>query len=1106
MRIPIAVQLGLLVLLTAVSGVAVLAIATWFTTYNFVVDVESNGLELVATTKASQIASNLDLLETTCKTIATRILIQSALKRYYMGNTSVENWTNSIADVQSALGSRGYLDLYQAIIYSKNGHGGIDGLVNQTSETVPDITLPYTYSNGTSVQLGNDGLGYPPSLYPNLTYHGGPGANDSATAYAFPDYVLGLDSAMLLGPLKVNNSFSLVSLTLPIVNNTSNTEILGFITIVASAANLQGVVSSRDGLGKTGQVLLIGPSRRSNIFTSSEQPATATSGARVAGLSEAQVHYIFEPTPLPTQASRHSGMSTDTPFVLSSYPMALQVMLQSYKNSGIAKSELSARNERGESVAVGAIRPQSTLVEWVLLVEETHAEAFAPVARLRKIILACVFGTAGAIILLVPLLTHWAVAPIRRLRAAAQKSVEPEITPHRHTPESQRIGFEAGDEHGDSVEQIVEHMNEKGSPATWAKRLRRPLGRFNSSTTIRNTPNHRGFQIPARVKERRHCVTDELTELTKTYNEMSDELTIQYNRLEERVAERTRELEKAKLAAETANESKTLFIANISHELKTPLNGILGMCAVCMGEEDLSRIKKSLQVVYQSGDLLLHLLNDLLTFSKNQIDQAIQIEEKEFKLSDVRAQLAIIFQNQVNEKHIDFSVNFVSSGVTEPKGSICRENGLERTHSGLGSTQSGRMADMVLWGDQHRILQVLINLVSNSLKFTPENGKVAVRIRLVDEPLRLDTHDLALKETLRRNSQIRSQTGSSVNSSIQGTADTTEGQTKGQRVSQSSLRQLNFQFEVQDNGPGIPPHLHRRIFDPFVQGDLGLNRKYGGTGLGLSICAQLSRIMGGDILLDSEEGKGSLFTLRIPLGYVKEVPPSTHASSIPGSRTPSVLSLEDFSLAARTPSNHGSVRNEPPAPGFEKSEIQPRLVGLSQPFFTPTVPSSPASAPSNLPSNKSSSDTKRIPSNLPSNKSSSDTKRIRVLVAEDNTVNQEVVRRMLALEEVYDVTIVKDGQEAYDTVKSNMEKGDVFDLIFMDIQMPILDGLESTRLIRQMGYSAPIVALSAFAEESNIKDCMDCGMDMFISKPIRRPALKQVLSKFSTIIEETEGS
>ncbi|KAJ5848763.1 CheY-like superfamily [Penicillium solitum] len=1075
MRIPIAVQLGLLVLLTAVSGVAVLAIATWFTTYNFVVDVGSQGLELVATTKASQIASNLDLLETTCKSITTRILIQSALKRYYAGNTSDENWTNPIADVQSALGSRGYLDLYQAIIYSKDGKGAGQKLLNQTSDGVPDITLPYTYSNGTSVQLGNEGLGYPPSLYPNLTYLQGSGDNDSMIVYPFSDYTLGLDSALLLGPLKVNNSFSLVSLTLPIVNNTSDTEILGFITIVASAANLQSVVSSRDGLGNTGQVLLIGPSRKANTFASSEQPATATSAASAAALSGAQVHYIFEPTPLPTQASRHSGMSTDMPFILSTYPTALQVMLQPYLSVNRAISHLATRNERRANVAVGAVRPQSTLVQWILLVEETHSEAFAPVVRLRKIILACVFGTAGVIILVVPLLTHWAVAPIRRLRAAAQKSVEPDIRPHNPGAQPQHVEFEADGEQGDPFERTVEHMNEKSPPSMWVKRLRRPLGRFNSSISTSNPKYPRGFRIPARVKERRHCVTDELTELTKTYNEMSDELTIQYNRLEERVAERTRELEKAKLAAETANESKTLFIANISHELKTPLNGILGMCAVCMGEEDLARIKKSLQVVYQSGDLLLHLLNDLLTFSKNQIDQAIQIEEKEFKLSDVRSQLAIIFQNQVHEKHIDFSVNFVSGGGTESKGTIYRESELEQINSKFGSTQPGRLTDLVLWGDQHRILQVLINLVSNSLKFTPENGKVEVRICLVDEPLKLGTH-LAPKDTPRRNSRIRSRTGSSVDSSIRGVTDVAEDQTKGQRVSQSNLRQLNFQFEVQDNGPGIPSHLHRRIFDPFVQGDLGLNRKYGGTGLGLSICAQLSRIMGGDILLDSEEGKGSLFTLRIPWG----------------SRTPSVLSLEDFSNAVRTPSNHGSVRSEPRAPGFEKSEIQPRLVGLSQPFFTPTVPSSPASVPSNLPSNKSSSD------------KGDGSKRIRVLVAEDNTVNQEVVRRMLALEEVYDVTIVKDGQEAYDTVKSNMEKGDVFDLIFMDIQMPILDGLESTRLIRQMGYSAPIVALSAFAEESNIKDCMDCGMDMFMSKPIRRPALKQVLSKFSTIIEETE--
>jgi osomolarity two-component system sensor histidine kinase SLN1 len=745
-------------------------------------------------------------------------------------------------------------------------------------------------------------------------------------------------------------------------------------SVVASAASLQSVVSSRDGLGTSGQVLLIGPSRPANTFASADQPATSTSVAHAEQLDKAQVHYIFEPTPLPTQASRHTGMSTDTPFVLSTYPLALKVMLQSYDNENKPLSDLSTKNELGVSVAVGAVRPQNSLVQWILLVEETRSEAFAPVARLRKIIIACVFGTAGAIIILVPLLTHWAVAPIRRLRAAAQKSVEPEIAHPRASEERGIAGLELVDAQRESVE---EHMNEKGSPSMWVKRLRRPLGRFNSSTSNSHSEPPRGFQIPGRVKERKYCVTDELTDLTKTYNAMSDELTIQYTRLEERVAERTRELEKAKLTAETANESKTLFIANISHELKTPLNGILGMCAVCMGEDDLSRIKKSLQVVYQSGDLLLHLLNDLLTFSKNQIDQAIQIEEKEFKLSDVRSQLAIIFQNQVHEKQIDFSVKFVHSGITEPQGTVCRENGLE--HLQFGPTQHGRLADMVLWGDQHRILQVLINLVSNSLKFTPEKGKVEVRIRLVDETSGIDNH-LPLRDSSRRLSRLRSQTGSSASSSIPPTS-ANEGQADAQRTMKPNLRQVTFQFEVQDNGPGIPTHLHRRIFDPFVQGDLGLNRKYGGTGLGLSICAQLSHIMGGVILLDSDEGKGSLFTLRIPLGYVKELVPSAHTGSIPGSRTPSVLSLEEFSNAVRTSSNHGSVRNEPHAPGFEKSEIQPRLVGLSQPFFTPTVPSSPSPVSNNLPSNHSSLD------------NGDGSKKIRVLVAEDNTVNQEVVRR-----------------------------------------------------------------------------------------------------------------
>jgi osomolarity two-component system sensor histidine kinase SLN1 len=124
----------------------------------------------------------------------------------------------------------------------------------------------------------------------------------------------------------------------------------------------------------------------------------------------------------------------------------------------------------------------------------------------------------------------------------------------------------------------------------------------------------RQYRVPTKVKDRRHFVHDELTDLTTTFNKMTDKLTAQYDTLEERVQQRTAELELSKQAAETANESKTLFIANMSHELKTPLNGIMGMCAVCMSENDPLKLRQSLEIIYKSGELLLRLLTDLLTY------------------------------------------------------------------------------------------------------------------------------------------------------------------------------------------------------------------------------------------------------------------------------------------------------------------------------------------------------------------------------------------------------------------------------------------------------------------------------------------------------------
>ena len=222
---------------------------------------------------------------------------------------------------------------------------------------------------------------------------------------------------------------------------------------------------------------------------------------------------------------------------------------------------------------------------------------------------------------------------------------------------------------------------------------------------------------------------------------------------------------------------------------------------------------------------------------------------------------------------------------------------------------------------------------------------------------------------------------------------------------------------------------------------------------------------------------------------LSEYSASSTASSSLKSRPPSVGSVDGENARnsiSKTVTSEGKGQS-----ASVLDTKQPRLVGLSQPFF--------ASNPSPL---SSEADHMAVIERARANKSGQG--KLRVLVADDNSTNIEVVSRLLKLEDIYDVTIAKDGQEAFDLVKANMENNQRFDVIFMDIQMPNLDGLQSTRLIRKMGYSAPIVALTAFSEESNVKECMESGMDEFLSKPIRRPALKQVLKKFATIPEEPE--
>lgn len=1125
MRIAIREQLALLVVLATLVALAIVSIPVWIYVNQFITGVQENALSLTASLKAARIAAEIDLLQTTCATIASRILVQRALTSFYNDSLSEALWDEARVDVETALNLPGQPDLLQARIYSRNTTGSsTTGLMATTSSMFHDIKLPYNRPDGSPAMLSNETYGFPPMLYPNISYTdtGEPSTISPETNIFFADAFPGirLTQGLFLGPLVVNDSYALVSLTVPVRGNVDKL-ILGYMTLVASASNLIKIRNSPEGLGSSGLTLLFGPDTKYNRFNLTDPPVTNSSYKipDTFKFARTDVKFVLPPTKPNQTADRHLEHSFesgnyDKKFMLGDYPAVFDSL--SKFNSRLvnnAKANLWTKNEQGVDVSVGTARPQSQYVDWVVVVEQDRAEALEAINTLRTILLGCVFGAAGLMFLIIFPCAHFSVRPIRDLKIATQKSIMPP-------------GYD--DDHGGMSEYpgsgVLSSLSEKGWIGAMVRKTRHKLGlpvrsKRRDSDRDDSLTRRQVFKIPGKVQDRKHYVTDELTELTTTFNEMTDELYKQYTSLDEKVAERTRELEISKKAAEAANESKTLFIANISHELKTPLNGIMGMCAVCMEETDISHIKQSLKTLYKSGDLLLHLLEDLLSFSKNQIGHQISLEERDFRLGDIRQQLLSIFDKQVRESGTHFTVEFIGADVLDFYQYVSNTNrpSLEKTRLpalGPSTAGAGRLKDMCLWGDQHRILQVIINLVSNSLKFTPSGGKVQLRIRCLEEiEPQHNTGDNSRTSSFSKNGSARQgRTRHRLGSSSAQSASSTPGTTgtalainpmEPKSVPHIQIRERSltppppgakaflFEFEVEDSGPGIPEHMQARVFEPFVQGDLGLSKKFGGTGLGLSICQQLANLMGGNITLSSTVGVGSVFTMRIPLKYVKDRPSSTASTSIK-SRPTSLISVDGDSNIRVV--SHG--KSTPDAKASAVLNNKPRLVGLSHPFFSPTQATAPKLSAEDHQADLNEKIAKAV--------AAKGGNKLRVLVADDNSTNVEVVSKMLRLEHVSDVTVASDGQEALEVVKANMDQDLYFDLIFMDVQMPNLDGLQSTRLIRQMGYSAPIIALTAFSEESNVKECMESGMNEFLSKPIRRPALKQVLQKFATIPEEPE--
>jgi osomolarity two-component system, sensor histidine kinase SLN1 len=547
-----------------------------------------------------------------------------------------------------------------------SGPAGNHSVLNVTGAGDTDLVLPWRDSNGNVVRLGQDSLGYPPGLYPNLTISGPQDDTSSGPFIAeYAGLTLGLHSNLVLGPILINESLSLLSMTVPVIDNYSETNILGWLTVVQNTKLIQQVVDDDTGLGNTGVTALFEPAGVLNFWKRNGVPA----GRR-------EVQFTLPVRPSSTTASCPS-CTTNLAFAVSSYPAVESAIAAGFHGKRELGSLLDTHNELGQKVSVAYATPPTEMVDWVVVVEQSSSEFWSPVDQLRTIILACLFSVLGFFFFASLPIAHWAVRPITRLRVATESTIDPL---YRSSSGSLPQPENEGDT--EDTSNTTKKRGVIGAVMVWWR------GKDRTTSTLDR--EQKRFRIPSKVDTSKHWVKDDLSDLMECFNEMSDELFLQYSKLEDRVRQRTVELDQSKRAAEAANESKTLFVANVSHELKTPLNGILGMCATSIEENDCEQMKTALGIIYKSGDLLLRTLNDLLDFSTNQVGiRELILEEREFSLCDVETQVLTIFEKQANEKGI--GLRFVCDDASPD----------------VGGAATG-LKDVTMVSEAHAVVELLI--------------------------------------------------------------------------------------------------------------------------------------------------------------------------------------------------------------------------------------------------------------------------------------------------------------------------------------------------------------------------------------------------------------